>query len=268
VALTGCDRLAELLARADAPDRLAVPALPIIQDAVRGMAPTFRGRRLPALADQLCALAQGRQTQQQTDERLRQLGLDPLSLPNGSGDALALLVNQDHAGQVGACAADQAAAVFLLPDPMELMKPLPAGQGAEAGSAQQWGIDQNATSRALALRVGQARANAETFGLIARRLMAMPGLSLSEYRNNARELFLQLAPAHLERIQRNMLAEQAIYQVSQLDGQRLFFTSGDGVRFELSGSDGRVLRQYGQLWYGRGVVMGSVPRLQVDLGRP
>jgi hypothetical protein len=39
------------------------------------------------------------------------------------------------------------------------------------------------------------------------------------------------------------------------------------VRYEVSATDGLTLKQYGQLWYGRGLLLGNNYRLQVSYGR-
>ncbi|MDR3004095.1 MAG: PHP domain-containing protein [Acidovorax sp.] len=72
------------------------------------MLPTFNGRRVPVLVNQLCALAQGQITQQQSDAQLQRRGINAASLPRAGEDALPLLVNGDRAGQAAACAAAHA----------------------------------------------------------------------------------------------------------------------------------------------------------------
>jgi hypothetical protein len=285
LALGGCRLPLENEAKPASPDWVGVPALPIIQDAVRELLPTFNGRRVPVLVNQLCALAQGQITQPQSDAQLQRLGLNAASLPRTGEDALPLLVNGDRAGQAAACAAAQAVAALTPLNPQEIMKPVPAAAGekvdkvgknskepkvelqAGAGQQQQWAVDYDVASRLFSVRVAQARANAETFALIANRLAAMPGLSEQEYREQARALFREMAPTYLRRVQQQMPVKDARYQISHLDDKQLSFTSDYGVRYEVSATDGLTLKQYGQLWYGRGLLLGSNYRLQVSLLR-
>ncbi|WP_447749140.1 hypothetical protein [Pseudomonas nicosulfuronedens] len=272
--LAGCEQPGFSGMRPAANNRVGVPALSLVQEAVRSLAPTFSGKRIPLLENQLCALAQGQITAAQNAAQLAKLGVDASRLPRRSTDALALLVNGDRAGQLTACAAAQANAAFLLPNPAELMRtvsvaPTDAKTDAKADAKAKPAearreIDQQAVNQMLSVKLSQGRANAEVFAVIASRLSALPGLSEADYRARAQAMFGELAPAYLTRQQQLRPAAGTHFQLDQLDANQLAFRTDTGFRYQLSSSDGLSLRNYGQLWYGKGLLLGANYRLQVD----
>lgn len=279
--LTGCDQLDLLGRRAGASHNVSTPALPLIQEAVSSLSPTFNGRRVPVLVNELCALARNQITQQQADAQLAGLGLPPASLPRTGTDALALLVNGDRAGQATACAAYQAVAAVTPVNLQEVLRQVPDrsashdnaahhGAGdkatkaeAEVAKAPRWEVDLAVLNKLLPLRIAQARANAEAFAYIAEQLAATPGLSTDQYRAKARELFSGLAPHYLDKVQQYLPATGTKYELKSLKEGELGFSSDGGVQYLVSASKGLVFAQNGQLWYGKGLLMGRDYRVQV-----
>ncbi|QRY78225.1 hypothetical protein JVX91_21905 [Pseudomonas sp. PDNC002] len=267
--LAGCDQGAS---RTPGPTNwVSVPTLPIMQDAIITMAPTFNGQRDVLLSGQICALATGQATQDQVNDQLRKLNIEPTRLPLNSPDSVSLLVNGDRAGQIMSCAAFQATEVLRPVDPQEFMKAAVAVTDAQkpedkpahvAVSEQKPEFDGALLARVLPLRIAQARANADVFALIAEQLQRTPGLSVQEYRDKTRELFARLAPAYLERVRLQMPPSNASYQVVQLDKRHLVFGNNVGTRYDFSADNGLVLTQNGQIWYGKGHLLGSIYRLR------
>ncbi|QRY77295.1 hypothetical protein JVX91_16935 [Pseudomonas sp. PDNC002] len=258
---------------------VSTPALPIIQDAVTSLAPTFNGKSVPVLVNQLCALAQGQLTQEQSNAQLVKMGIDASKLQHNGPDALALLVNGDRAGQATACAAYQVSAALEPLNPNEILSQAPApkesteehaekGKDAQkkAGDAQtpQYVINQDRANKLFRLRVAQARATADTFAYIGERLEQIPGLTPAQYKAKARELFVTLAPAYTGLVQQYLPAETTHYYLVQLSELETDFNSDAGVRYKASRIDGVALSLNGQAWLGRGQILGKDIRLSAN----
>lgn len=282
LALAGCGPH-EAAGPSSANSRLSVPALPVIQDAVRSLYPTFNGKNVPALVQQLCALANGGVTAEQNKARLLALGINPAGLPASSPDAVTLLVNADTAGQATACAAYHAVSALKPIDPTDILRPsagvseniakgdgaLNGGRGAKGGngtgSNSSVELDTLAAERLMALRVAQSRANADIFALIARRLATTPGLSESDYRNRAAKLFGELAPRYLDDLKQQIPPAGTRYRLDRLTPEQFAFSSDSGLRYVVSKVDGVSLSRDGQLWFGRGVMLGRTYYLPVSV---
>lgn len=245
---------------------VSVPALPIVQDAVMSLAPTFNGKRNPVLMGQVCSLARGQASQDQVNAQLAKLGIDASKLPQQSGDAVALLVNGDRAAQATACAAYQATTVLSPVDTRDFLQSAPADGDAKDTDKTQ--IDHERLARTMPFRIAQARANADVFALIVGQLQRTPGLSVMEYRQRASQLFSKLAPTYLERVQQQMPPASANYRLTRFEDGDLAFSNDVGTRFDYSIDNGLVLTQNGQLWYGKGRLLGRDYRLQTAYFKP
>lgn len=277
--LTGCGQGEAAKAPSHA-GLVSTPALPIIKEAVRSLSPTFNGKRVPVLVNQLCALAQGQVTAEQNRAQLTALGLAPDQLPRQGNDGLALLVNGDRAAQATACAAYQAAAAMVPVNPQELMRDaLPKVDNAEkhapaekdgaekrtvAATKPERELDPQALNRFLPLRLAQSRANADVFAYIAQRLSEQPGLSVVQYRDQARQLFASLAPAYPKLVQHHMPGANVTMRLNRLDTYNLSFDSDEGAQYSASSFGGMTLEQDGQLWLGRGLIQGTDYRVQAN----
>lgn len=263
--LAGCEFPAQQ-SQAKAPIPLnwvSVPALPIIEDAAMSLAPTFQGKRTEQFMPQICGMARGELTQEQVNDQLAKMGIDSTRIPRQSQDATALLVNGDRAAQATACAAYQATDVLMAVNAKAFLKAVPApGDKSAEKAPSQLQLDDKALAGLLPIKVAQARSNADIFALIAENLQRTPGLSVTEYRERARELFGRLAPAYIARVPAKMPPANTGYQLIRLDDGRLDFSSNIGVRFDYSTGDGLVLTQNGVVWYGKGQLLGQDYRLQ------
>ncbi|MCY1293803.1 hypothetical protein D9M68_620670 [compost metagenome] len=241
---------------------LSTPALPIIQDAVFTLSPTFRGERNPAMMQQVCGLARGELKQEQVNAFLAQQKIDTSRLAKGS--ILSLLVNGDKAAQATACAAYLATTVLSTVDASEFMTATaaPSADDKTTEKPTTWQIDNARLNVSLPIKLAEARANAEVFALIAAELQRRPGLTVQAYRDEARQLFSRLAPAYLERIKQSLPPAGTTYKLVRLDGDGFVFNSSRGSRFEYT-SDGLRLWQNGILWYGEGKLLGQEYPLQV-----
>lgn len=266
--LMGCDQTSKH--PADPANWLSVPTLPIIQDAILPLAPTFNGQRDGVLSQQICTLATGKATQDQVNEQLRKLNIEPTRLPLSSNDAVALLVNGNSAAQVIACAAYQATEVLSPVDLHEFTQSAGAASkqkdhetaAADSSKDKPVEVDASRVAQVLPLRIARARADADVFALIAEQLQRTPGLSIQEYRDKARGLFIRLAPTYLDRVVQQMPPTNASYQVQQMDARRFVFSNNLGARFDYSVENGLLLSQNGLLWYGNGHLLGTVYRLR------
>ncbi|MNO53957.1 hypothetical protein D3C76_444150 [compost metagenome] len=265
-----------------------VAALPIIQEAVFSLAPSFNGQRNPQIMEQVCGLATGEFRQEQVNAFLEKQHVDAARIPR-EGSSLSLLVNGDKASQTTACAAHLATTVLSPVDAGEIMTlvyPTPAPEKdkplaeADSGKArkkdkveQETTVSQPAApvlkldnarlNQALPMKMAEARANADVFALIAAELQRHPGQTVSEYRKQVRELFVRLAPVYLQRIKLQLPPANVTYKVTQIDAERFSFNSSTGASYEYS-NDGMTLRQNGVIWYGQGKLLGQEYPLQVS----
>ncbi|MFV3415257.1 hypothetical protein ACQCLI_10850 [Pseudomonas nitroreducens] len=286
--LAGCDQVLPTK-RPVQNGLVATPALPIIKEAIHSLSPTFNGKRVPVLVNQLCALAQGQVTPEQNRTQLAALGLAPDKIDQKGRDALALLVNGDRAAQATACAAYLASSALVPLNPQELMRDVPPkAKVAEKPAQEEKGhaskdraesptvaaaqptreIDPQALNRFLPLRLAHARADADIFAYIAQRLSEQPGLSVAQYGDQARQLFASLAPSYLKLVQQHLPAPSATLRLNQLDGFNLSFDSDEGTRYSATSFGGMTLEQDGQMWLGRGLIQGTDYRVQAAFVAP
>lgn len=288
--LVGCDQSMSITNKSAASGLVSTPALPIIQDAVRSLSPTFNGKRVPVLVSQLCALAQGQITAEQNRAQLARLGVDADKLPREGEDAVHLLANGDRAAQAVACAAHQASEVMLPVNMLEVARQVPtaaapakaqestakagkvvqgeAQPAAPATQALHWEVDQQAMESLVSLRIAQARADADIFAYIAQRLSETPGLTVGEYAEQARQLFSSLAPGYLKLVEQHRPERTAKFRVTQMDELQLSFDSDQGLQYSASSVSGLTLLQNGQLWLGRGRILDTDYRVQARYFKP
>ncbi|MNZ69762.1 hypothetical protein D3C78_880730 [compost metagenome] len=262
---------------------VSVPALPVIQDAVFSLSPTFNGERNELAMKQICALARGETDQSRVNVFLHQQGIDATKIP-AQNSPLSLLVNGDKAAQTAACAAYLATSVLATVDVDEFMHDVRVPVASERPQQQPNGkarrsangksgkqaaetpaqpefrvvrqVDQRMLNQVLPIKIAEARANADVFALIAQELQRRPGLTMQEYRQQASELFARLAPTYLKRIREQLPPAGVEYQLVRLDGDGFVFTTTQGARFEYT-VDGLRLRQDGIVWYGDGKLLGQ-----------
>lgn len=290
--LTGCDiQKVPLIAMAPQRQLVMIPALPIIQESVFALSPTFGGQRNVEAMKQVCGLARGELKQEQVDAFLKQQKLDPTKLPK-QGNSMSLLVNGDKAAQTTACAAYLATTVLLPVEASEFLRsavpsaarPELAPEGGKALGAVSpdsgvmntsavpasakalvqpvLQIDNKSLALVLPIKLAEARANADVFALIAAELQRRPGLTVEQYRELSRHLFSRLAPIYLDRIKVQIPSANATFKLIDLNTDRFAFSSSTGSIFEF-GVDGLVLRQSGVVWYGQGKLLGMDYPLQV-----
>ncbi|MBO3275491.1 hypothetical protein [Pseudomonas schmalbachii] len=101
-----------------------------------------------------------------------------------------------------------------------------------------------------------APSSADVFALIAEELQRRPGLTIQQYRQQAQEPFVCLAPIYLQRIREQLPVAGTKYELTRLDGDGVAFRSGSGTRFEFT-ADGLTLRQGGIFCYGEGQLLGQ-----------
>ncbi|MBD9505102.1 hypothetical protein IB256_30250 [Pseudomonas sp. PDM17] len=269
--LAGCDlpSLSPQAKSATPAGWVSLPALPVIEDAVMSLSPTFQGKRTQQFMSQICGMARGQLNQVQVNAALASMGIDSARLPRQSQDATALLVNGDRAAQASACAAYQATDVLMAANPKDFLKAAPATAEKAADNApvaQQ--LDNDGLTRVLPIKIAQARANADVFALIAQDLQRKPGLSVAEYSERARVLFGRLAPTYLARVPAKLPPVNTSYQLIGLGDNRLEFSTNIGLHYDFSAGRGLTLTQNGVLWYGKGQLLGQDYRLKAAYFQP
>lgn len=227
-ALPGCDQLVGPLGSAK-PTLLtqhttSVPALPIVQSAVKSMAPKLDATFDESVIQRVCLLARGEVSQEQIWRSLEQDGLKPGAIP-ANGHPLSMLVNDDQPGRQLACASYVAASVFTPLDPADYTVRVPGAVGkAKAGATPDGeAVDNQKLMTLLAVKMSIARANAEYFALIAGALERYEGLPLDDYARSVKSMFGAMAPHYLKRV-------QALYSPSA-NGYRLLAVNAQGYRF-------------------------------------
>lgn len=255
-------------------NRLSIPALPIIQEAVLSLAPNFAGGRNPQLMGQICGLARGTVAPQQIEA----LASSQMGAKDAGNYPYSLLSSNDRAAQSTACAAYLASSVLSAVDIGEFTKPVGAASPAQtedrrkakpnsaptppAAAKASRQIDQVLLAQVLPVKLAEARTNADVFALIASEMQRRPNLTIIQYRELAQQLFQRLAPTYLSRLEQAAPPAGTVFNLAQLDNARFAFTASVGSSFEYT-SDGLTLRQSGILWYGQGKLLGQDFPLQV-----
>ena len=239
---------------------VSLPALPVIQSAVMVLVPMHDGQRNELLMSEVCALARGESTPLQVAQKLMHQGIDLSTVPP-QGHPLSLLVDPDKSRRITACAAYIASSVMMLPKTDVFMVQVPAGSSTRKRKLQ---IDPKKLSSFMRIQLAVANTNADVFALIATRLEKTHGLTLEQYHQQAKTLFVELAPLYLQRIKSLfVLGQSAQYALLEYSDSSFKFTSSSGYLFEY-GYDGMNLSFNRTPWYGGGKLLGKTYMLDVD----
>lgn len=247
-ALYGC------LPQKGAPNRnlVEMPILPIIQESISGLRPQFDGPNAKQMVGYICALARGEATLEQVSGSLLSKGIDPSMLP--SNKSTSLLLTGDRAGQAAACAAYIAFDAQSPVDLKDVTAMVPAS--AKSGSLPTSQIDNVRLTQALRVKLASAHATADIFALIGTEMRRNPGKSAEQYREQASQLFVRLAPVFLERVKQQLPPPNITYSVDRLEPTALAFSASNGAQLNVSPGIGLTMRQNGVLWYGEGKLLG------------
>ncbi|GGK53641.1 hypothetical protein SAMN04490189_5255 [Pseudomonas koreensis] len=242
---------------------LEYPALPLIHRAIGSLVPTAEWGRSESMMGLVCALARGDRTQEQLDKMMRDEALN-FSKVSSRDEFVSLLTNKDASQRTSACAAYVAASATIIPNSIEFELDLSkeTGTSKEAESRR---IDKVKTEQTLGKLLVVARANAEVYALIARKLENKHWSSISEYEEQAKLIFKENAFFYLRRV--NQLASERVGSIEllSLSGRALEFITSSGYRFKLD-SDGILLRLSGIPWLGSGYILGRSYHLNVGYG--
>ncbi|WP_152223686.1 hypothetical protein [Pseudomonas sp. SCB32] len=250
----GVSTLYGCLPQKAAPSRNLVdmPILPIIQESISGLRPQFDGPNAKQMVGYICALARGEATLEQVSGSLLSTGIDPSKLPANSSTSL--LLTGDRAGQAAACAAYIA---FDAQSPVDLSDVTAiAPASANDGKVPAPQIDNARLAQTLRVKLASAHATADIFALIGAELRRNPGKSTAQYREQANQLFVRLAPVFLERVKQQLPPPNVTYSVDRLEPTALAFSASNGVQLNVSPGVGLTMRQNGVLWYGEGKLLG------------
>jgi hypothetical protein len=234
---------------------IKIPALAIIQDAVLELAPSFNGQRNNIFASQACALARG---EINTDKLKEILAKEEAGKKSMTDDQLAVLLGADVQVQSSACAAFLATSVLVPIDVTEFTTVV-NGVGAEHSSTlknQSLQINRDKLAQVLPAKFAVAGVNAEVFALIATELQRRPGLSLRQYRDISKDLFVKLSKTYLIRLEQYRPAASTKFEMVKMNDQHFTFSASTGGVFDFS-RDGLVLRQRGVIFYGKGLLIGE-----------
>lgn len=267
ILLIGCDKTLDSPAKKVVSHAVALPALPIIQNAVMSLVPIVNGQRNDLMMRQVCALARGESTQEQVSQTLREQGIN-LTVIAQKDHPLALLVNADQAQRITACAAYVATSAMTLPKTSEFMVEAKSGS-AESKNSKGLVVDPLKLNRFLGVQLAVAKADADLFALMATELEKAPGLTLAEYNQRAQHLFTALAPAYLQRVKELYASGIDIeYKLLEYSDSEFKFSTSSGHFFSY-GYDGLNLSFYRIPWYGEGKLLGKTYLVDVayfDLG--
>lgn len=245
-------------------DTIEFPALPIIQLAVDSLVPKFDGQKNDEIMNMVCALARGRQTQEQVFQIMKAQGVDLYKIPQ-QGHPLSLLVNSDLAQKISACAAFVATSVMKIPSLREVTVDIKVDESSDMTAAR---IDPVKLDQLLGGRLAIAKANSDVYALISQELGKNQGKTLVQYDEQVKQLFKKIAPVYLQRVKVYAEAEQGQrHTLEELNDYTFKFNSGSGYRFEL-GYDGIYLTLNRFLWFGGNVMIGKNYQLRVKYFEP
>ncbi|WP_236193622.1 hypothetical protein [Pseudomonas faucium] len=268
-ALPGCDQLVGPLGSAKpallTQHTTSVPALPIVQSAVKSMAPKLDATFDESVIQRVCLLARGEVSQEQIWRSLEQDGLKPGAIP-ANGHPLSMLVNDDQPGRQLACASYVAASVFTPLDPADYTVRVPGTVGkAKAGATPDGeAVDNQKLMTLLAVKMSIARANAEYFALIAGALERYDGLPMDDYARSVKSMFDAMAPHYLKRVQALYSPSANGYRLLAVNAQGYRFISDGGYAFTLDGGSVRLTYE-GMNWLGMGEILGKRYEVKAQL---
>jgi hypothetical protein len=259
--LAGCDGASHDTVSKTVVTGVALPALPIIQNAVMALVPIVDGQRNDWMMRQVCALARGESSQEQVNQALRQRGIELNNIPK-QGHPLSLLVDPDMSQRATACAAYIATSVMSLPKTSEFMVEAKT-EAHETEKAQKLSIDPQKLKHFLDIQIAVVKADADLFALIATELEKNPGLTLDQYNSRAKSLFATIAPAYLQQVKDFYGSDQNTeYTLLEYSDSDFKFRSNSGLLFEY-GYDGLNLSVNRIPWYGEGKLLGKTYLLDV-----
>ncbi|PKH22374.1 hypothetical protein CIG19_13815 [Enterobacterales bacterium CwR94] len=248
---------------------IPMPALPIIQNTLRQMAPTLQGEFDLSVIQRICLLARGEVTLERVRHSLINDGVDPDSIPM-QGHPLSYLVNQDQAGRQTLCAAWLANSVTLPLDRNEFVEKRPREiiekENKKTLTKTLWDetIVEEQLNTVLASKMSLLRANAEFYALIANELAQKRGQTLDQYAAEVKSTFAAAAPYYLKRVQEHFSPSAKGYQLTAYQQGNYAFTTDGGYHFARDAHE-TLLTYGGMNWLGKGEIMGEKYVLYVAL---
>ena len=261
--MAGCDGAPQVLANLThkEPNGVMIPALPIIQGAVMGLVPMVEGQRNDVMMHHVCAMARGESTARQVAETLKKQGIDLSKTPQ-QGDPLSLLVDPDMSHRTTACAAYIATSTMVLPKTSEFMVQT-ITEHPQGKQSKTLTVDPQKLNNFMRVQLAIAKSDADVFALIASQLAQTPGLTLEQYNQQAKNLFVTIAPGYLQRVKElyaNDKNDQ--YALNEYSANGFKFISSSGHLFEYD-YNGLNLTYNRIPWYGSGQLLGKTYWLDV-----
>ncbi|WP_431224306.1 hypothetical protein ACQ86O_04605 [Serratia sp. L9] len=233
--LAGCD------ASNTSTNSMTMASLPLVQNTIASLAPVFGGSRNDIIMEQVCALAQGQKTQEQFEQFFTNKGIALQKLAEQDA-GFALLADNSLVKKQVACMAHLTSAAFL--------------QTVKA-------TDDKATlTPQLSQKLQVMVTNAEFFSLISERIEQAPATTIVRHKQEIIRQATAMAPLYFAIMAKNA-PHNLQYTVTQLQGNRLAFSSSNGYFFALQNNIA-TLQLLNINWYGEGELLGKRHFIQVQ----
>lgn len=217
------------------------PALPLIAQEITKIRPIIGGELKVDVINDICSLAQGKITIQETTRKLLSEHKDINSIGNSSSPE-ALLINNNQASRVIICAA--------------YMANLPFQKISPSKYNNLNGPDDKILADTLMTRIAILRANTDLYTLIAAKISNYKASSLDDYKRKIIEIFSAEAPFFLKNAERYYIENKnknlTIYKFSDND---LEFSLSNW-RYSIIDNSNLSLRNNEIMWFGGNNLLG------------
>lgn len=236
---------------------IQLPSLPIIQNTISDMAPTIINENKKSIMRDICSYARGETTREQLSNSLRQLHIEIYNI-NQKSDPLYFLTSTDTSQSITACAAYIASSVL---EPAEFnefttLSESDTGKPKKPNSSN-YRIDEQKLKTYLSVQLAIANANTYIYTLIASKIQSRPGLSIDQYHEISKKLFLALAPKYLQIVrEQHQSAANSNYTLIELSKDSIIFKTNSGFLYSYNDQGLNIVYQ-GIKWYGSNFLMGS-----------
>ncbi len=231
----------------------SMASLPLIQNTVVSLSPTFSGKRHDIIMAQVCALAEGVKTQDEFIQFFLNKGIN-LDKLAAQDPGFALLADKDLAKKKTACMAYNVSSAFI-PLNVKTLTIDRSQHNQDNDSLSANNLDEIKLSQQLNGRLQVMLTNAQFFAIIAENIEHHPAASLADYQEHIISIASELAPVYLKLLQQNA-ASNGPYTVLKMKDDNLVFSSANGYLYALEGQN-VMLRLLDINWYAEGELLGQ-----------
>jgi len=225
---------------------IKIASLPLMEESVLSLSPTFGGQRNDIIMQQVCALAKKEKTQDQFNQFFINKGI-VLSELASKDPGFHLLAYGDLKQMQAACMAYRVSSAFTNPAIENL-----TDKSKNASEAVQ--IDNTLLARELSERLQVMNANAIFFSILSEKLERKPPESIANVKRDIINLASEFSPAYFEIIAENPMGNQHYILKEMHDGLLEFSSDGGYVYSKIN--DSVTLTLDGFNWYGEGELLG------------